>query len=420
MAEASIQINKLSSNAYNVQKACLNSSSSSHDTGANFDKILQNISAPTTSASTKISQNENNSQLVVNGGGACDDSIQNDSTNYSSASIDDVEIGEYLQITPKQVRVDTRVKTDLSLLTLAENAIINNTSGAQDIYKSAELDFFCPTVQLSYEDHEENEKSNNDNNKLPQLQIEATEFTGGDVRFIKIGQKIELNFPKIQLNYSKYETYSQNQPEACDSLPFVSSGVDAKEVRSFDFVDLNFKSNETLSDADYRYGHNAYFNSVKSITNAKINFSLDSLDGKLINQVNFFISATTNQKENNTVVQLEPAELGKIEIIVSNQGKERSIVVNSDKISTFELLKKHGDEFLSSIKSSDSENDITTNLSFNYKDLSQNGADEDNQLQKRRISVGGKNNTLLNGVTEHRMSLMFVPFDIDKNVDVWV
>ncbi len=60
MAEASIQINRLSSNAHSAQKACLNSPSGSHDTGANFDKILQNISAPTTSTSTKISQNENN------------------------------------------------------------------------------------------------------------------------------------------------------------------------------------------------------------------------------------------------------------------------------------------------------------------------------------------------------------------------
>jgi len=344
MAEASIQINQLSSNAHSAQKTCLNSSSGSHDTSANFDKILQSINAPT-GTSTKVNHNEDNSQLVIDRGGDCNNNIQNDNSNHSSASINDIEIEEYLQITPRQLSVDTRVKTDLSLLTLAENATINNASSAQDTYKSPELDFFCPTVQLSYGDHGGNEKSNNGNNKLPQLQIEDTEFTGGDVRFIKIGQNIELNFPKIQLNYSEYETYSQNQPEACDSLPFVSSGVDTKEVRSFDFVDVNFK--------------------------------------------------------------------------LSNQGKERNIIVNSDKISTFELLKKHSDEFLSSIKSSDSENDITTNLSFNYKDLSQNGDGGDDQLQKGRISVEGKNNALLNGITEHRMSLVFIP-DIDKKVDVCV
>ena len=100
-------------------------------------------------------------------------------------------------------------------------------------------------------------------------------------------------------------------------------------------------------------------------------------------------------------------------------GKERNIIVNSDKISTFELLKKHSDEFLSSVKSSDSENGIATNLTFNYKDLSQNNQAED-QSQKGRMSVEGKNNTVLNGVAEHRMSLIFMPFDIDKNVDVWV
>jgi hypothetical protein len=150
-----------------------------------------------------------------------------------------------------------------------------------------------------------------------------------------------------------------------------------------------------------------------------MNFSLDSIGNKLVNQVNFLISATANQKDNNTIVQLEPAELGKIEIIVNNQGKERNIIVNSDKISTFELLKKHSDEFLSSVKSSDSENGISTNLTFNYKDLSQNNQAED-QSQKGRVSVEGKNNTVLNGVAEHKMSLIFMPFDVDKNVDVWV
>ena len=104
---------------------------------------------------------------------------------------------------------------------------------------------------------------------------------------------------------------------------------------------------------------------------------------------------------------------------MNNQGKERNIIVNSDKISTFELLKKYSDEFLSSVKSSDSENGIATNLTFNYKDLSQNNQTED-QSQKGRLSVEGKNYTVLNGVVEHRMSLIFMPFDVDKNVDVWV
>ena len=150
-----------------------------------------------------------------------------------------------------------------------------------------------------------------------------------------------------------------------------------------------------------------------------MNFSLDSLSNKLINQVNFLISATANQKDNNTIVQLEPVELGKIEIIVNNQGKERSIIVNSDKISTFELLKKHSDEFLNSVKSSDAENGIETNLTFNYKDLSQNNQTED-QSRKGQISVEGKNDTVLNGVVEHKMSLIFMPFDVDKKVDVWI
>jgi hypothetical protein len=401
MTEIAAQINQPNLAAQGTQKSC-DFSDSGQNKNTNFDEILQNISIKHEEKVQSTSDTSN---------------IQNIPASCDAANADEVTMEEYLQIVPRQIAIDTRVQNDLSLLTLDENIPVADGNEAQDACKLAELDFFCTPTQLSYEDYAQGEKSNDA--VLLQAKIEAAEFTADDVRFIGMGKKIEVDFPKIQLKYSESGAYSQNKVDSCDSLPFISSGVDTKDIRSTEFVDLNFKFSENLSDADYRYGHNAYHNSTKSIMNAKMNFSLDSLGNKLANQVNFLISATANQKDNNTIVQLEPAELGKIEIIVNNQGKERNIIVNSDKISTFELLKKNSDEFLSSVKSSNSENGITTNLTFNYKDLSQNNQTED-QSQKGRVSVEEKNNTVLNGVAEHRMSLIFMPFDVDKNVDVWV
>ena len=391
MTDVATQINQPNLAAQGAQKSC-DFSNGGQDKDSNFDEILQTMSI-------KCEEKVQSTSDTKNISASCD-----------AANTDEVTIEEYLQIVPRQITIDTRVQNDLSLLTLDENK-------AQDTCELAELDFFCRPTKLFYEDPVQDEKSNED--VLLQAKTEAAEFTGDDVRFIGMGEKIELNFPKVQLKYSESESYSQNKVDNCDSLPFISSGVDTKDIRSAEFVDLSFKFSENLSDADYRYGHNAYYNSTKSITNAKMNFSLDSLSNKLINQVNFLISATANQKDNNTIVQLEPVELGKIEIIVNNQGKERSIIVNSDKISTFELLKKHSDEFLNSVKSSDAENGIETNLTFNYKDLSQNNQTED-QSRKGQISVEGKNDTVLNGVVEHKMSLIFMPFDVDKKVDVWI
>jgi hypothetical protein len=400
MTDIDIQINQPITTR-GTQKSC-NPSDGEQSKSTNFDDILQSISTEYEEKVESTSDNNNS---------------QNISASCDATNTDEVTIEEYLQIVPKQITIDTRIQNDLSLLTLDENIPIVDGSEAQDTCKLAELDFFCSPIQLSYEACEQTEESNDA--ELLQAKIEDTEFTGDDVRFIGIGKKVETDFPKIQLKYSESEVYVQNKINTYDVLPFISPEVDTKGIRGTEFVDLSSKFSENLSDADYRYGHNAYYNSTKSITSARMNFSLDSIGNKLINQVNFLISATADQKDNNTIVQLEPAELGKIEIIVNNQGKERNIIVNSDKISTFELLKKHSDEFLSSVKSSDSENGISTNLTFNYKDLSQNNQAED-QSQKGRVSVEGKNNTVLNGVAEHKMSLIFMPFDVDKNVDVWV
>ncbi|MFK7760993.1 MAG: hypothetical protein AB8B46_02575 [Candidatus Midichloriaceae bacterium] len=406
MTDIATQINQPNLAAQGAQKSCDFSDGARQDRETNFDEILQSIStgdnAVEDEKKVQPTRDLNNIQNKVDG---------------NDTSSDEVTMEEYLQIVPRKIAIDTRAQNDLSLLTLDENIPIDDENQAQATCELAELDFFCEPTQLFYEDYAQGEKSNN--TALLQAKIEAAEFTGDDVRFIGMGKKIEVDLPKVQLKYSESGVYFQNQVDTYDSLSFVSSGVDTKDIRSTEFVDLSFKFSENLSDADYRYGHNAYYNGTKSITSAKMNFSLDSLNNKLINQVNFLISATANQKDNNTIVQLEPAELGKIEIIVNNQGKERNIIVNSDKISTFELLKKHSDEFLSSVKSSDSENGIATNLTFNYKDLSQNNQTED-QSQKGRLSVEGKNDTVLNGVAEHRMSLIFMPFDVDKNVDVWV
>ena len=401
MTDIATQINKPNLTTQGTQKS-YDFSDGEQSKGTDFDDILRSISIEYEEKVQSTSDTNN---------------AQNISASCDATNTDEVTIEEYLQIVPRQIAIDTRIQNDLSLLALDENIPIADGNEAQDTCKLAELDFFCTPTQLSYEDYAQGEESNDA--ALLQAKIEATEFTGDDIRFIGIGKKVEVDFPKIQLKYSESGVYSQNKVDTYDSLPFISSEVDTKDIRGAEFVDLSSKFSENLSDADYRYGHNAYYNSTKSITNAKMNFSLDSIGNKLVNQVNFLISATANQKDNNTIVQLEPAELGKIEIIVNNQGKERNIIVNSDKISTFELLKKHSDEFLSSVKSSDSENGIATNLTFNYKDLSQNNQAED-QSQKGRMSVEGKNNTVLNGVAEHRMSLIFMPFDIDKNVDVWV
>ena len=406
MTDIATQINQPNLAAQGTQKSCDFSDGARQDGETNFDEILQSIStgdnAVEDEKGVQSTRDLNNIQNKVDG---------------NDTSSDEVTMEEYLQIVPRKIAIDTRAQNDLSLLTLDENIPIDDGNQAQNTCELAELDFFCEPTQLFYEDYAQGEKSND--TVLLQAKIEVDEFTGDDVRFIGMGKKIEVDLPKVQLKYSESGIYSQNQVDTYDSLSFVSSGVDTKDIRSTEFVDLSFKFSENLSDADYRYGHNAYYNGTKSITSAKMNFSLDSLNNKLINQVNFLISATANQKDNNTIVQLEPAELGKIEIIVNNQGKERNIIVNSDKISTFELLKKHSDEFLGSVKSSDSENGIATNLTFNYKDMSQNNQTED-QSQKGRLSVEGKNDTVLNGVAEHRMSLIFMPFDVDKNVDVWV
>ena len=53
---------------------------------------------------------------------------------------------------------------------------------------------------------------------------------------------------------------------------------------------MKLEFSENISNADYQYGYENYYNSTKSITEGRINFSLDSIETKLVNQITFSIS----------------------------------------------------------------------------------------------------------------------------------
>jgi hypothetical protein len=224
------------------------------------------------------------------------------------------------------------------------------------------------------------------------------------------------------LTYTESVPYSQGKQIAASHLPFVSPEVDTKGVINSNFTSMKLEFSENISNADYQYSYENYYNNTKSITEGRINFSLDSIETKLVNQITFSISKAISSKENSTVVQLEPAELGKIEIIVTNQVKERNIVINSDKISTFELLRKHNDEFLNNIKFGETESDVSTNFTFNYKDLSDSSQSQREQQasDKKSIMFDNENDNSFTGCEESRMSVIFIPYNVDKNVDMWV
>ena len=395
MSELLLQINQTDlSSDRSFAPSC---NKSKQEEGDNFDDILKSISKETVEV---VSQKESSSDSKV-----YEDKVSKLTTR---------EVDECIELRPKDISLDVRCELDDALLCIADQ----NISGVNEDIESevCKLNFPLIPVELHYEISEREKGEVSDNHLANFNYGNSVE----DIDLLKVGEKVELSLPKIHLKFSESVGNNQSKKVSTSNLPVVSSGVDTKGVVSSVFKNVNLEFSESISSADYQYGYENYYNNTKVITEGRINFSLDSLEAKLINQVKFSISKAASSKENNTIVQLEPAELGKIEIIVSNQGKERNIVINSDKISTFELLRKHSGEFLNNIKFSESESDVTTNLSFSYKDLSDSSQKEHQTSENKSIMFDSENDNSLTGWGESRMSVIFLPYNVDKNVDVWV
>ena len=398
MSELPLQINQAD---LNFDKSFSSScSKSKQDESSNFDDILKSISKETTEV---VSQKRSSSSSEVTEGRVSE-------VNKLTKK----EVDECIELRPKDVSLDTRCELDDKLLCITDQNVSDVSEETEN--KVCKLNFPLIPVELHYEINEQ------DKGEVSEKHLANINYGNSieEIDLLKIGEKVELNLPKVQLKFSESVGSNQSKKISTSNLPVISPGVDTKGVISNGFKNVSFEFTENISNADYQYGYENYYNNTKPITEGRMNFLLDSLETKLVNQVKFSISKAVSSKENNTIVQLEPAELGKIEIIVSNQGKERNIIINSDKISTFELLRKHSDEFLNSIKFSESESDVTTNLSFSYKDLSDSSQSQREQQTSDKKSIMFDNENSFTGWGESRMSVIFLPYNVDKNVDMWV
>ncbi len=402
MSELSSQINQVDFKVNNdLVDSC---NTKKQDESSNFDEILKSISQETDDKVDIVESKKSSDNTKV-----CQDKVSELTTN---------QVDECIELRPKDISLDVRCELDEGLFCIAGQSIDSTNEETKIVNESCKLKFSFVPVEIHYE---VNEQDKTCSKHIGIADFDCEEFIE-DIDLLKTDQKNAPSLTKVSLTFTESGLYSQSKQMTASQLPFVSTKVDTKGIVNSDFANITLKFNESITDADYQYGYENYYNNTKSVTESRMNFSLDSIETKLVNQVTFSISKAVSSKENNTIVQLEPAELGKIEIIVTNQGKERNIIINSDKISTFELLRKHNDEFLNNVKFGDTENDLTTNLTFNYKDLS---GDSQNQrghkaLGKESSMLNSKNDTNATGWGESRMSVIFLPYSVDKNVDMWV
>ena len=339
---------------------------------------------------------------------------------------------EELMLAPKALNFDIRQNTDLNLeilpqgiedqqenkdivgcmmqenlcgIELKEGVVVENLE--QKNPYDAELKFPFNPVQFKEQEYVYDDK----------ISSQEGEFIND--RYNIISKKVGVIIPS---KYDDATPYYQNDYQEVDELSFIFTKVDTttfKQDKKFDRFVYEYK--DSVYELGHEHAYTSYFNQQKGILNHKINLSLKRLDSKLIDQVNFSISNTLQEDNKRFIVQLEPAELGKIEIIVDICGRERNIAINADKISTYELLRKYGNEFLDNIKSADAENNLLTNIAFSYKDLSQN-ADENQEfdLQKRIDVYNEEDGNVANDLQLKKISMLFIPIDIDKQLDILV
>lgn len=296
-------------------------------------------------------------------------------------------IYENLVIMPEALNFDISQSTDVNLLlqnTEEQKESINiDESSIQETPHSTELNFpFYPIKP--------------DNQKCVQDEVDIKQ----DSRILK----------------------KENDPQEENSLPFISKEIDTAISKQDDgFYRLIYDYRDNCYDVDYKHTHTNYFNQQRGVLTHRMNFSLGTLNSKLTHQVNFTISDAIHSNNKQIIAQLEPSELGKIEIIIDLCSNERNIIINADKISTYELLKKCSGELLDNIRSEDVESNISTNLTFNYKDSNQNNdKKQEFDIEERTEIYNNENISIANGLQPKKLSVLFIPIDVDRQLDILV
>lgn len=342
---------------------------------------------------------------------------------FDTVGIEDCHsIDENLMVIPKVLEFDIRQTTDANL----NNLLLQDTQEQEESTKivecltqeaicNTELKFPFYPMQPENQKHVKNEESVIQYDQI----IEGKIFI--NLHYAALNKKVENVTPIEGFKYNETEYY-QNNPQEAVKLPFISADVDiTASRRNKEFFQFAYEYKDNCYDLDYENTYTSYFNQQKGILSHKMNFSLETLSNKLTSQVNLTVCNALQSDNKQLVVQLEPAELGKIEVVVDIYGKERNITINADKISTYELLKKCSCEFLDNIRAEDEKSDLSTNLTFNYKDLSQNNdRKQEFNLQGRADFCHDENIDIINGLQPKKVSILFIPIDIDKQLDILV
>ncbi|MFQ3307761.1 MAG: hypothetical protein ACI8ZF_001025 [Candidatus Midichloriaceae bacterium] len=333
----------------------------------------------------------NNLEAECEVGQLCDgiDISQNGMNKIDTAELDGVNIGEF-----DKINIAEFDGINISELNVNKIDNLENTNVEADI-----LSLPIPTVQFAIKD--------------PKLEAINKSITG-EMEYNLASQEFEQEAVRMNFNFTEDSDYKQNNLES--SFP-TNLAVDTSNLKNSTVI-LQTSETKDLSTVDYQKSHAMYYEQQKVTSEAKLDFSLEKIETKIVTQINFAVSKAENSGNKRISVQLAPKELGRIEIHIEIINNERTVTINADKISTYEILRRNAAEFSQNLVFDKSDEQMNTNLQFEYKDLSNwnESKDQDFEDKQNTVLLLDKSPAMLNAIIPNTVILR----GVDKLVDYWV
>ena len=210
----------------------------------------------------------------------------------------------------------------------------------------------------------------NSDNYVTSVSQDITDFNQVDVEFVDASTKDIDQQPQYLAQNKNFE----NEISLAEDVEQDASFENVDQINDFQISD-NYLANELGSD-------NKLFNPLNNRAIESYNSLQNNFSNNPIDQVKVYLSKAIKDGENKIILQLNPIELGRLEIQLDLSNEHNVISIIADRLNTLDLLQKDSHQ-LERILNESGINTDNGSLNFSFNQSQQQ---QQNPLNYRQVS----------------------------------